>query len=83
MVLKYFSEISKTAKDTILRSKSNVAPSGEGQAITFDEMHAGDLAARLREVESESLANDLTCALAERFATTLDVDLCEAEARTE
>ncbi|CUS10120.1 unnamed protein product [Tuber aestivum] len=75
-VLKYFSELPKTVKETILKSKkNNVLPSGEAQAVAFDEMHAGDLAARLKELELESLLGDLNSALAERFLTWLDVDL--------
>jgi hypothetical protein len=72
-VLKYFSELPKSVKETILRSKSNGA--GEGQAVAFDEMHAGDLAARLKEVESDSLAPDLMCALSERFVGAVDLDI--------
>ncbi|KAF8245058.1 hypothetical protein K440DRAFT_556718 [Wilcoxina mikolae CBS 423.85] len=74
-VLKYFSELPKTVKETILRSKSNAAPAGEQQAVAFDEMHAGDLAARLKEVESETMAHDLMWALSERFVGALDVDI--------
>ncbi|PUU75447.1 hypothetical protein B9Z19DRAFT_1030955 [Tuber borchii] len=75
-VLKYFSELPKTVKETILQSKkNNVLPNGEAQAVAFDEMHAGDLAARLKELELESLLGDLNSALAERFLTWLDIDL--------
>ncbi|KAG0639543.1 hypothetical protein HOY80DRAFT_962743 [Tuber brumale] len=75
-VLKYFSELPKTVKETILKSKkNNVLPNGEAQAVAFDEMHAGDLAARLKELELESLLNDLNSTLAERFLTWLDIDL--------
>jgi hypothetical protein len=74
-VLKYFSELSKAVKETILRIKSNGAASGEGQAVAFDEMHAGDLAARLKEVESDSLTHDLMCALSERFVGAVDLDI--------
>jgi hypothetical protein len=74
-ILKYFSDLSKAVKETILRSKSNVSPTGEGQAVAFDEMHAGDLAARLKEVESESLPSDLICALPEKFVTSIDLDI--------
>jgi len=74
-VLKYFSELPKVAKEALLRSQSNGAMSGEAQAVAFDEMHAGDLAARLKEVETESLATDLMCALAERFAGAVDLDI--------
>jgi len=74
-VLKYFSELSKAVKETLLRSQGNGAAPGEAQAVAFDEMHAGDLAARLKEVETESLATDLMCALAERFAGAVDLDI--------
>ncbi|KAF8537989.1 RhoGEF domain-containing protein [Trichophaea hybrida] len=74
-VLKYFSELPKTVKETILRSESNAAPAGEQQAVAFDQMHAGDLAARLKEVESETMAHDLMWALSERFLGALDVDI--------
>ena len=74
-VFKYFSELPKSVKETILRSKSNAAPAGEQQAVAFDEMHAGDLAARLKELESETLAHDLMWAYSERFVTALDVDI--------
>ncbi|KAA8904653.1 RhoGEF domain-containing protein [Sphaerosporella brunnea] len=74
-VLKYFSELSKAVKETILRSKSNGAAPREGQAVAFDEMHAGDLAARLKEVESDSLAHDLICAMSERFVGSVDLDI--------
>lgn len=74
-VLKYFSELPKPVKETILRSKSNVSAPGEAQAVAFDEMHAGDLAARLKEVESESLASDLESAVAERFVSSVDLDI--------
>lgn len=74
-VLKYFSELPKVIKEKILRSKSNLPQNGEGQAVAFDEMHAGDLAARLKEVEMESLVGDLMPALSERFVSWLDVDL--------
>lgn len=74
-VLKYFSELPKAIKEKILRSKSNLPQNGEGQAVAFDEMHAGDLAARLKEVEMEGLVGDLMPALSERFVSWLDVDL--------
>jgi len=74
-VLKYFSELPKTVKEAILSSKSNAAPVGELQAVAFDEMHAGDLAARLKEVESETVADDLIWALSERFVGILDIDI--------
>ncbi|KAL7267152.1 hypothetical protein RUND412_010272 [Rhizina undulata] len=74
-VLKYFSELPKIVKETILRSKNNVPPEGEGQAVAFDEMHAGDLVAGLREVESETLVQDLTCAFSQRFLSSLDIDI--------
>lgn len=74
-VFKYFSELPKSVKETILRSKSNAAPAGEQQAVAFDEMHAGDLAARLKELESETLAHDLMWACSERFVSALDVDI--------
>lgn len=74
-VLKYFSELPKALKEEIQSKKSNVLGSGEGQAVAFDEMHAGDLAARLKELESETVASDLTPALAERFTSWLDLDI--------
>ncbi|KAI5840721.1 hypothetical protein DFP73DRAFT_528913 [Morchella snyderi] len=74
-VLKYFSELPKAIKEKILRSKSNLPQNGEGQAVAFDEMHAGDLAARLKEVEMDGLVGDIMPALSERFVSWLDVDL--------
>lgn len=74
-VLKYFFELPKSVKEKILRSKSNIPQNGEGQAVAFDEMHAGDLAARLKEVEMDSLIGDIMPALRERFSSWLDVDL--------
>jgi hypothetical protein len=74
-VFKYFSELPKNVKETILRCKSNAAPAGELQAVAFDEMHAGDLTARLKEVELDTLAHDLMWALSERFVSVLDLDI--------
>ena len=74
-LLKYFSDLAKPVKEAILKAKSNAAPAGQGQAVAFDEMHAGDLAARLLELQSDTLAGDLRSALTERFVSSIDVDV--------
>ncbi|KAI5805014.1 hypothetical protein EDC01DRAFT_354531 [Geopyxis carbonaria] len=70
-VLKYFSELPKSVKDAIHRRDA-------AAAVAFDEMHAGDLAARLREVEGDregALAADVMAAMAERVGAAVEVDV--------
>ena len=73
-LLKYFAELPKVVKSSLLELAG--FERSDGAPAMFDEMHAGDLAARMVKVENcaEVIAN-ITTALSETSTSWVDLDV--------
>ena len=74
-LLKYFAEMPKTVKSSLKELAAIRRPDGMAPAM-FDEMHAGDIAGNMVEIENvDEVAGHITSALGERIISWLDVDV--------
>jgi len=74
-LLKYFVEMPKAVKSALVEMAAIGRPDGTAPAM-FDEMHAGDLAAKMVRVENAAeVASCVASALAEQSLSWTDVDV--------
>ena len=74
-LLKYFVEMPKAVKSALVEMAAVGRPDGTAPAM-FDEMHAGDLAAKMVRVENTAeVASCVISALAEQSLSWTDVDV--------
>ena len=74
-LLKYFAEMPKAVKTSLRELAALGRPDGKAPAM-FDEMHAGELAANMIEIEkTEEVVRYITSALFEKTVSWADVDV--------